>query len=90
MHVMTLNYLYFNLAFAYPFLVFVDNSNSSGNDEGDEFIDINTLIKPLRAMSSIQFGLQRLEHGLDTYQSGTLPHDYTRQTHSPGSKIATI
>jgi hypothetical protein len=48
-----------------------DDSNS---DSDSEYIDIDDLIDPqLKALSTTQLGLQRLEEAPDTYLPGTLP-----------------
>jgi len=62
------------------------DENESNNDDDtnddiddDEFVDINTLdldelVDPeLRALSTTQIGMQRLESSYDTYQLGILP-----------------
>jgi hypothetical protein len=54
-----------------------DNSNGNSNSNSDsnsEYIDIGDLIDPqLKALSTTQLGLQRLEEAPNTYQSRTLP-----------------
>jgi hypothetical protein len=48
--------------------------NDDGSDSDSEYINIDDLIDPqLRALSTTQLGLQRLEEAPDTYQPGTLP-----------------
>jgi hypothetical protein len=57
----------------------VDTDENENNNNDDEFVDIDTLdldelVDPkLRALSTTQIGMRRLESSHDTYQPGTLP-----------------
>lgn len=51
-----------------------DNRNRDVSDSDSKYIDIGDSIDPqLKALSTTQLGLQRLQEAPDTYQPGTLP-----------------